>query len=360
MPPANTGGGPEIGCRTALIFLPGLAALRQSASMFEQVRHIQATHEKTQQSLFMIERRILQASLLVRDFILDSSPDAAPEYRDRFRQIRLAIDRNLVQLAEGVTPSDTGGLDKLRDQIAGYSATMEPVFHWPPEQRATRGTYFLREQQRPRRESVLAIAEQIGGLVQSNYKRRYEELETSERRYRRQLGMAVAAAFLVGVAVALATTWRIALLERRTAQHQLQTEQAEQEMRRPSARLMQAQEDERRTISRELHDEVGQLLTALRMELGALGRLQNASSEDFASHMEEAKLLAEQTLRTVRDIAVGLRPSVLDLGLGPALQWQARQFSRRGGVEASVHLADDPPGCRTMWPPASTGSCRRP
>ena len=106
------------------------------------------------------------------------------------------------------------------------------------------------------------------------------------------------------------------------------TEQAEEDMRLLSTQLMRAQEEERRNISRELHDEVGQTLTELRMELGTLERLR-AEPEEFSAHLREAKALAEQTLRAIRDLAVGLRPSVLDLGLVPALQWQVRHFSKQ-------------------------------
>ena len=335
-----------LGTLLLLIFMPGLAALRQSAAMFAEIRQIRAAHEKTQQTLFIIERRILQASILVRDFMLDTAPDVAPRYKDEFRQIRTGVEQQLLQLTEDAGPSDLGGLDRLQDQVTGYCSTLQPVFDWTPAQRELRGTYFLREQQRPRRESVLAIAEQIGALATSNYRRRYADFESSQRTYRRQLGIAVGIAFLLGVIVAIATTIRIAILEKRTAQHQRETERAEREMRSLSARLMQAQEEERRTISRELHDEVGQSLTALRMELAALERLRTANQEEFATHLDEAKTISEQALRTVRDIAVGLRPSVLDLGLGPALQWQARQFSRRTGIEVNVEIDDLVPPIR--------------
>jgi signal transduction histidine kinase len=114
-------------------------------------------------------------------------------------------------------------------------------------------------------------------------------------------------------------------------------------MRSLSARLMDVQEEERRTISRELHDEVGQVLTALRLELGTLDRLRHEPGPRFEQHLGQCKTLAEQTLRTVRDLAVGLRPSVLDLGLVPALQWQARHFSRTTETEAAVRVHGELP-----------------
>jgi len=106
-----------------------------------------------------------------------------------------------------------------------------------------------------------------------------------------------------------------------------------------SLKLSKAQEDERKSISRELHDQVGQMLTALRMELGNIEQFRAASEDLFLRHTSEAKKLAEDTLRTIRDMSMALRPSMLDeLGLGPALKWQAREFTRRSGVPVEIQI----------------------
>ena len=119
----------------------------------------------------------------------------------------------------------------------------------------------------------------------------------------------------------------ITRLERRSEQERRRIELAEHELRLLSQKLVQAQEEERRSISRELHDEIGQMLTGLRLELRNLEELHLASSPDFAAHLAETKELAEKVMRAVRDLAMGLRPSMLDdLGLAPALQWQAREY----------------------------------
>jgi len=70
------------------------------------------------------------------------------------------------------------------------------------------------------------------------------------------------------------------------------------------------------------------------LRLGLIGH--GTVGQSFTHHLAEAKSIAEQSLRAVRDLAVGLRPSVLDLGLLPALQWQARHFSKRSGIPVSV------------------------
>jgi len=327
-----------LGSLLLLIFLPGIAALQQSAHIYDDIRAIQRSHESVQNSLFEVERRVLQMSVTVRDFLIDNSPQTASTYRRRFEAIGSAIENRLQSLAESAPADQSGMFDRLRHQLREYNTTMAPVFNWSPADRAARATFFLREQQRPRREAIIAIADEIGRLNAENFRNRYDDLNASQRRFRQQLEVAVAVAVLLGAAVAIATTLRIFVLEAHFKRQRLATERAEKELRGLSARLRQAQEEERRALSRELHDEVGQLLTALRIELGTLERLRQDPGHQFSGHLAEAKSLAEGTLRTVRDMAVGLRPSVLDLGLEPALQWQARQFMRNTGTEASLEV----------------------
>jgi signal transduction histidine kinase len=102
---------------------------------------------------------------------------------------------------------------------------------------------------------------------------------------------------------------------------------------------VQAQELERKSLSRELHDEVGQMLTALGIELGNLQSIRTADPDAFRARLEDAKRLNTDAMRVVRDLAMGLRPSMLDdFGLAPALQWQGREFSRYTGVPATVNV----------------------
>ena len=151
----------------------------------------------------------------------------------------------------------------------------------------------------------------------------------------RMLGITV----LLGLGIAAVTVLRMTKLERHSEEQRVRTQEAEGELRRLSRQLVQAQEDERKSLSSELHDEVGQMLTALRMELRSLQDLRDAPEEEFNDHLDGAKRLAEQSLRALRDMAMGLRPSMLDdLGLGSAVQWQARQFAKRTGIPVNVQI----------------------
>jgi PAS domain S-box-containing protein len=108
---------------------------------------------------------------------------------------------------------------------------------------------------------------------------------------------------------------------------------AQDQLRRLSGRIMNSQEKERSAIARELHDELGQMLTALRMDSAWLqGRLRK-SDPAAAARAQAMDRLIDKTIQDVRSLAVRLRPGVLDdLGLVDALDWYTSDFERRTGI----------------------------
>jgi signal transduction histidine kinase len=133
---------------------------------------------------------------------------------------------------------------------------------------------------------------------------------------------------------------RLGTLEKHAAVLQLKTEQDSRQMRHLSQKLVRAQEQERRFLSRELHDQIGQMLTGIQMEFNNLRTLRTSTDpRAFDEHFDSGTTLIERTLSAVRDMARGLRPSMLDdFGLAPALEWQGREFSRRSGIPVHVQI----------------------
>jgi len=75
------------------------------------------------------------------------------------------------------------------------------------------------------------------------------------------------------------------------------------------------------------------------MELGTLEALRKTEGPEFRDHLRDMRELSSQALSSIRNLATGLRPSVLDdLGLDPALRWQAREFSRRYGIPVTIEI----------------------
>lgn len=113
-------------------------------------------------------------------------------------------------------------------------------------------------------------------------------------------------------------------------------------LRRLAAGLEQSREAERARIAREIHDELGQQLTGLKMDLAWM--LARATGGPAAERLRGMQQLLDDTIGTVRRIASELRPGVLDdLGLGPAARWLAREFGQRSGVAVALNVPDELP-----------------
>lgn len=106
-----------------------------------------------------------------------------------------------------------------------------------------------------------------------------------------------------------------------------------QEIRQLAAHLQDVREDERTAIAREIHDELGQLLTALKMEVSWLRKIDSLSADQVARRVTSVNTLLDEAINTVRNISAELRPSILDdLGLVEALAWQSREFEKRYSI----------------------------
>jgi signal transduction histidine kinase/PAS domain-containing protein len=119
-----------------------------------------------------------------------------------------------------------------------------------------------------------------------------------------------------------------------------------------SRRLVETQEIERRQIAQEFHDQVGQNLTALSINLNILRNQLPAESEvRLGARLDESQRLLEETAERIRDTISELRPVVLDdYGLGAALRWYVQKFSKRTELKVVTRIADGEPAQRT--PPA--------
>lgn len=126
------------------------------------------------------------------------------------------------------------------------------------------------------------------------------------------------------------------ITERKRVEEELRS--THEQLRALSARLSQAGESERKRIARELHDQVGQNLTALGINLNMLRvGLSDVLTAEIDSRLNDSLNLLEETVTKIRDVMTDLRPSVLDdYGLMAAIRWYGEQFSNRTGVEIVV------------------------
>jgi signal transduction histidine kinase len=125
------------------------------------------------------------------------------------------------------------------------------------------------------------------------------------------------------------------------------TRQSRQQLRALSAHLQTIREEERTRIAREIHDELGQVLTGVKMELSLLEESWNASTPREVptvtkSAFQRMRGLVDGSIQTVRKIATELRPMMLDnLGLPAAIEWQADEFLKTSGISCEVSLPEE-------------------
>jgi signal transduction histidine kinase len=143
-----------------------------------------------------------------------------------------------------------------------------------------------------------------------------------------------------GIAVAVLSVSLTMRLEKQYREEQEAALGAKQDLKRLSARLVAAQEQERQMLSRELHDQVGQALTAIKIDVARAEQGLAPSQADLAERLQRARQGAEETLEIIRRMSMLLRPSMLDdLGLSAALGWYAKQFTASTSIR--VNLNDD-------------------
>jgi PAS domain S-box-containing protein len=116
----------------------------------------------------------------------------------------------------------------------------------------------------------------------------------------------------------------------------------QQELRELSARVLEAREEEKTRIARELHDELGQLLTALKMDLAWLRERLPGGAAELVARADGMGELLDRTVSSSRRIASDLRPLMLDdLGLAEAAQWLVEEFGKRSGIRLEMQMAAD-------------------
>ncbi len=105
-----------------------------------------------------------------------------------------------------------------------------------------------------------------------------------------------------------------------------------------ASQIIKAQEQERKRIARELHDETSQVLTSLLISLAVLE--ESITTQEARDRITETRQLAHQTLRAIRNLSIDLRPSALDdLGLLPALRWYVKEYQQKTNIEVEFHTA---------------------
>ncbi len=324
-----------------LLLLMGFAGV----DSLQTLRQIQENNDDIRED-FLSRTRVLEqirsdlylSGTYVRDYVLEPESQKAEDHRLSLVQTRNEMEFALQKYKALLNKQELGPFHSLTEELTGYWKVLEPVLLWNATQRREHGYTFLRDEVFPRRTAMLHIADQIARLNESQLTAGKEKMAQTFSEFRRRLVVTIGLTIGVGLLLAAFSMSKILRLEAETAIRYDEIGTARAELKQLSARLVEAQENERRSISRELHDEVGQALTGIRVELATLSRMiRNKELDGLDVKVDEIKEMVEDSVGVVRNMALLLRPSMLDdLGLVPALQWQAREVSRRTGVRVKV------------------------
>ena len=327
-----------LGFLLLIMGLSGVANIQETRRIHQQILAVEDTYRNIENLVEGIRTDTSRVAVLRRDRLLKAN-GTAPDYPRQLAILRAKTDANVTRLKSLRPQPSSKAVDRLESALGLYLSAAAREFRQAPA--ASGKLAFIDDGFGSETTPIFAIAEELGKLNEESFEARRMELSKSVLNLENDIWETILTALVLGAIIAGASIFRISSLEKETAAHQKATALAEERLRHLSQQLVSSQEQERKALSRELHDEIGQLLTALRMELGNLERARGANLESDP-HLEQAKKLAESTLRSTRDIAMGLRPAMLDvLGLGPALEWQAREFSRRYNTPIQLEVDGD-------------------
>jgi len=297
---------------------------------------INTRYMQAQELLSTVRAQVLLGSVFVRDALLDPNPTAG-DYRRQLDQTYATVNLSLQQYVPVLdSAAERERVGRLQREIDDFRHTMLQVLstdstRWPTDARV-----LLRTQIVPKREVVIRVSEEVQALNRAAFVQQQREIAEIYSASQRQLWVSLGLALAASLGVALLAAFYTGRLEHRIREQQLQDAQSARELQHLSAQLITAQEEERRNLARELHDEVGQVLMAVRVELALAERAIETRGGD-AHLLHDARSTTESALATVRDLSHLLHPALLDdLGLPAAIEWYLKGFSKRYEIRAEA------------------------
>jgi signal transduction histidine kinase len=325
------------GLLLVLWVLAGADLLRRLSEVETRATAVNARLIRTEDLLSTISSQVLLGSVYLRDALLDT-PDTADYYREQLERSRATIDRALAAYNPAVeSRGERSSFDNLKVELQDYWDTVLPLLSWDSGRRAIEARAVLRGRVIPKREVIIRISERIRTLNRAAADERQAEVARIYAVVRRRVWEASLELLLIGGCVAFLVTRHAGRLEHRIVENT-------RNLQRLSARLVRAQEEERHSIARELHDEIGQELTGVKVELSVVERsLENETRS--TRPLADARVMVDRALQTVRDLSQLLHPPMLDdLGLRPTLEWFLVSFSKRTGIAVEFDQDEEDDG----------------
>jgi signal transduction histidine kinase len=234
------------------------------------------------------------------------------------------------------SPPERDQFARLREEVDAFHDTMLEVLATDSSRWRTEAWNLLSLRVTPKRGIVIAVSEGVQALNRSAYIDHQNEMAGVYRAVQRELWELLGLALAIGVGIASLAVFYAGRLESRIRRQMAKDFELTRDLQRLSERLVTAQEHERRQIARELHDEIGQALTAIKISLAhAQKSIDNGTGSSQA--LQDVRSITDGALHQVRDLSYLLHPAALDdLGLVAAVDSYMQRFAKRHGVDARL------------------------
>jgi len=323
-----------------IMALAQVGALLMMHELRHSSRQVEQRFLERSRILEEIRSSIYLSGTVARDSLL-APTGGAPSQLAEVQQLHQKTTEALDSYQKSVDIQEAAAFANLRSEIEAYWRVLNGTFSWTDAERRKFRYQFFYSELVPRRTSMLQIADRVGQLNERGLQRGDEQVSNLFDRLRLGLIGMIVLTLVGGLALAIYTSVVILRLQNEVRARLEENIGAKRSLRELSAKYVRAQEEERRALSRELHDEAGQSFSAILLETENL-----LDGEQVASarlHLESIRNLAQHGMAETRDMALLLRPSMLDdFGLVPALNWQAKETAKRSGLRVQFSAAELP------------------
>jgi signal transduction histidine kinase len=332
------------GAVIAVLVLTTVEAYRIQLNVSEQHMYIYRSYLEMDGALSTLRRNLWLAGNDIRDFFINTTPTQAAELRKKVEMYKAENEAALERLAR--IPASVREVPRLRRSLDDYWKIVDPAATALLTETDERKFEFLQSEIVPRRGELYNALLAVSSADQQKVKESEQEFAHSRRSAGERLLAMLAVSALLSLLAARFSLRHSEALQRVADQHLADVEQARTELKQLSARLLEVEEEGKRTISRELHDEIGQTLALLEIEISNAQK-SVVNPQETRDRLQRARELARRSVQAVRNMSVLLRPALLDdLGLVPALQFQLEDFIRRSGIHCDLNekgVADELP-----------------
>ena len=331
------------GLLLALLLASGVLAVRfLSEVRTQELAATRALAERTR-ALSGLWLSVQSYNQAVQQFVEQTAADRDAEARRLLDRLTLEIDADFDRYPSERDSEESALLNGMRLVFSQQRTLYVTILATRPEARRRQAESMLAERLMPVQMQILDWSGKLQVWNGERLQHADGALATRFATLQGSLSRVLAIAFGSGLLLVMGSMAYIVRLDRQTRARYVELARSQHALQQLSARLVDAQEAERRAISRELHDEVGQALGALLVDIGRLSTTLSGDHPETRTQLDNLKSVAERTFQTVRNIALLLRPSMLDdLGLAAALEWQGREVSRRSEIEVSVESESVP------------------